>query len=53
MGDDNAAAEDYDEEDDKYDCNSDDEKMFMKENYQKIDLPPQFLKRKNQNQKKI
>mgnify|MGYP002632292940 CR=1 FL=1 len=53
MGDDNAAAaEDYDEEDDKYDCNSDDEKMFMKENYQKIDLPPQFLKRKNQKPKK-
>ena len=48
----NAANEDYDEEDDKYDCNSDDEQTFMKENYQKIDLPPQFIKRKNQKPKK-
>lgn len=52
MGDENAANEDYDEEDDKYDCNSDDEQTFMKENYQKIDLPPQFIKRKNQKPKK-
>ncbi len=51
MGEENYAPEEYNEDDDKYDCNSDDEEMFMKENYQKIDLPPQFIKRKNQKPK--
>ena len=43
--------ETYNEADDKYDCNSDDEQTFMKEKYEKIVLPPQFIKRKNQKPK--
>jgi len=31
--------EEYNEEDDVADCNSDDEKTFMKENYQEVEMP--------------
>ena len=51
MGDGEEETETYNEADDKYDCNSDDEQTFMKEKYEKIDLPPQFIKRKNQKPK--
>jgi len=36
--------ETYNSKDDKYDCNSDDEETFMKENYLKIELPENFDK---------
>lgn len=36
--------ETYNSKDDKYDCNSDDEETFMKETYQKIELPENFDK---------
>lgn len=43
--------EEYDSNDDKYDCNSDDERTFMKEKYQKIELPPQFVEKQNKRRK--
>ena len=44
--------ESYNSKDDKYDCNSDDEETFMKENYQKIELPEQFEKDRKTSKKK-
>jgi len=37
--------DEYDEEDDKGDCDSDDERAFMKENYELIEMPPKEVKK--------
>ena len=43
--------ETYNSKDDKYDCNSDDEETFMKENYLKIELPENFVNEKKTTKK--
>ena len=45
--------ETYNSKDDKYDCNSDDEETFMKENYQKIELPENLEKKRKSHKRSV
>ena len=44
--------EEYNEDDDDVDCDSEDEKTFMKENYQQVEVPDSEKKKKNKKSKK-
>jgi len=44
--------EEYNEDDDDVECDSEDEKTFMKENYQELTLPDNEKKKKNKKSKK-
>jgi ATP-dependent Lon protease len=46
--DDEDGPEEYDEEGDDVDCDSDDEKMFMKETYENVEIPEKETKSKKQ-----
>jgi len=44
--------EEYNEDDDDIECDSEDEKTFMKENYQEVEVPTSEKKKKNKKSKK-
>ena len=44
--------EEYNEDDDDVECDSEDEKTFMKENYQEVEVPDSEKKKKNKKSKK-